>query len=363
MFPHICVKTGSGNLVATEIKARVTEYHEGFCPLTNQMSSIAIENKLKKSLARFRERINNGSYYEAQQTIRSITNRYVYSKNYEAAVSLLYQSTMILLESKQYDEAADLYLYMLEVLQDENKTIQEFEAVDLGKIVNILSTFPNTDANLGNLAKETSKFVNSKVGNEVGIPKINLLLGTKLLQSGIASQIDQSERYLFLSNDVSALKLIVDLEYHTFKAEKKPEDFGLYLARVVLPYLSIKNVKFGELALTKMLQDFQEDIPPEKCQSVNGMLIFEADGDTDMDNCYKLVNFLQLLLALTKRGSKEDSNIFSLILKRYQHVLKRYEGLFERINEIAVTYYNISFIKKQSNLLQDMMGSFLGGGK
>ncbi|GAV28260.1 hypothetical protein PMKS-001730 [Pichia membranifaciens] len=328
-----------------------------------RMSSITIENKMKKSLARFRERINNGSYYEAQQTIRSITNRYVHSKNYEAAISLLYQSTMILLESKQYDEAADLYLYLLEVLQDENKSVEEFEAADLGKIVNILSTFPNTDANLANLAKETSKFANSKVGSDVGLPKINLLLGTKLLQSGVASQIGQSERYLFLTNDVNALKLIVELEYHTFKAEGKPEYFGLYLSRVVLPYLSIKNVKFAELALKKMLEDFQEDTPCERFQNVNGMLIFEADSDGNLDNCYKLVNFLQLLLALAKKGSKEDSNIFSLILKRYQNVLKGYEGLFERINEIAVIYYNISFIKKQSNLLQDMMGSFLGGGK
>ena len=327
------------------------------------MSSLAIENKMKKSLARFRERINNGSYYEAQQTIRSITNRYVHSKNYEAAISLLYQSTMILLESKQYDEAADLYLYLLEVLQDENKSVEEFEAADLGKIVNILSTFPNTDANLANLAKETSKFANSKVGSDVGLPKLNLLLGTKLLQSGVASQIGQSERYLFLTNDVNALKLIVELEYHTFKAEGKPEYFGLYLSRVVLPYLSIKNVKFAELALKKMLEDFQEDTPSERFQNVSGMLIFEADSDGDLDNCYKLVNFLQLLLALAKKGSKEDSNIFSLILKRYQNVLKGYEGLFERINEIAVIYYNISFIKKQSNLLQDMMGSFLGGGK
>ncbi|ODQ46625.1 hypothetical protein PICMEDRAFT_58887 [Pichia membranifaciens NRRL Y-2026] len=327
------------------------------------MSSIAIETKLKKSLARFRERINNGSYYEAQQTIRSITNRYVHSKNYEAAISLLYQSTMILLESKQYDEAADLYLYMLEVLQDENKSVEEFETADLGKIVNILSTFPNTDANLASLAKDTSKFVNAKVGSDVGLPKINLLLGTKLLQSGVASQIGQSERYLFLTSDVNALKLIVELEYHTFKAEGKPEDFGLYLSRVVLPYLAIKNVKFAELALKKMLEDFQEDAPSKRFQSVNGMLIFEADGDSDLDDCYKLINFLQLLLALAKRGSKDDTNIFSLILKRYQNVLKGYEGLFERINEIAVTYYNISFIKKQSNLLQDMMGSFLGGGK
>lgn len=326
------------------------------------MSSAVIENKLKKSLARFRERINNGSYYEAQQTIRSIINRYVHAKNYEAAISLLYQSTMILLESKQYDEAADLYLYLLEVFQDENKDNKEFESNDVNKIINILTIFPNNDANLMNLSKETSKFINSKFNSETGLPKINLLLGSKLIQSGISNQISQSEKYLFLTNDLNALDLIINLEYHTYKLENKKYDFGLYLSRVILPYLLIKNIKFAEIAMKKMLDNFLKEDYVIKYEKINDMLIFEDNDVNEGNNCYKLVNFLQLLLSLVKRGSIEDSNIFTLILKRYQPVLKSYEGLFERINGIAVTYYNISFIKKQSNLLQDMMGSFLGGG-
>ncbi|KAG0682619.1 hypothetical protein C6P40_000293 [Pichia californica] len=330
------------------------------------MSTAAIESKLKKSLARFRERINNGSYYEAQQTIRSIINRYVHSKNYEAAISLLYQSTMILLESKQYDEAADLYLYLLEVFQDENKNIEEFESSDVNKIINILSIFPNNDANLANLSKETSKFINSKFESDVGLPKLNFLLGSKLIQSGIATQIALSERYLFLTNDISALNLIIDLEYNTFKAEKNESEFGIYLARVVLPYLIIKNIKFAEIAMQKMLERYQQDFEASlKFESIHGMSIFESEDESvsESNNSFKLLNCLQLLLSLVKRGSVEDSNIFQLILKRYQPVLKSYEGLFEKINSVAVVYYNISFIKKQSNLLQDMMGSFLGGGK
>lgn len=333
------------------------------------MSSVAIENKLKKSLARFRERINNGSYYEAQQTIRSITNRYVHSKNFDAAVSLLYQSTMILLENKQYDEAADLYLYMIELFQDEGKSIEQFEKDDVNKMTSILSIFPDTDANLQNLAKETSKFINGKVGNAIGLPKLNFLLGSKLIHSCNPALVNQSEKFLFLAEDERALNLILDLEYNTYKAENKPADFGLYLARAVIPYLSIKNIGFAETALETMLKRFQEDEPAYGSENIDGLVVFDIDNgsapveDEHMKNCLKLTNFLQMLLALVKRGSAEDSNIFSLILKRYQPVLKSYEGLFERINEIAILYYNISFIQKKANLLQDMMGSFLGGGK
>lgn len=326
------------------------------------MSSAAIDNKLKKSLARFRERIDNGSYYEAQQTIRSITNRYVFSKNYEAAVSLLYQSTMILLESKQYDEAADLYLYMIEVFQGEGKDLEEFKRSDLNKITSILSTFPDTDANLQNLCKETSKFISLRTSSDVGLPQVNLLLGTKLINSGVASQVNQSEKYLFLSEDKAALNMIIDLEYNTFKIEGKQEDFGLYLARATIPYLSIKNINFAEIALKTMIERFHSEFTDRGNEIVDGMLIYEVNGEDKIDNCYKLINFLQLLIALIKRKSVEDANTFTLILKRYQGVLKHYEGLYERINAIAVLYYNMSFIKKQSNLLQDMMGSFLGVG-
>lgn len=319
------------------------------------MSTTAIESKLKKSLARFKERIGNGSYYEAQQTIRSITNRYVHSKNYDAAISLLYQSTMILLENKQYDEAADLYSYMLEVFAEENKDISIFERDDLNKIISILSIFPDTDANLLNLSKETSKFVNTKVGNPIGLPKLNYLLGTKLYNSGYATQVNLSEKYLFLTEELSALDMLIDLEFNTYVSEGK-DDFGLYLSRVILPYLTIKNIRFAELALNKMLIKYNNT----SFIDVSDMKIFEASEDND-DNNLKLINFLQLLVALIKRHNVEDSNIFSLVLKRYQPTLKSYEGLFERINELAVIYYNISFIKKQANLLQGMMGSLLGG--
>lgn len=326
-----------------------------------------VENKLKKSLARFRERINNGSYYEAQQTIRSITNRYVHAKNYEAAVSLLYQSTLILLESKQYDEAADLYLYMLEVFQDENKEIDLFERDDVNKIMSLITLFPDTDANLGNLAKETSKFLTSKLGNSVGLPKLNFLLGSKLYNSGNVSLISQSEGYLFLSEDAKALEMIIDLEYKTWKTSKVTNDFGLYLARTVLPYLAIKNVKFARMAINEFMERFQKDQPDLQTEAIDGMFIFDGPEETNLNdkllNCQKLVNFLQLLTTLLSRGKIEDANVFQLLIKRYQDIIKTYDGLLERINEIAGIYYNISFIKKQSNLLQDMMGSFLGGGK
>ncbi|TID31040.1 hypothetical protein CANINC_000401 [Pichia inconspicua] len=317
----------------------------------------SVENKLKKSLARFGERIDNGSYYEAQQTIRSITNRYVHSKNYEAAISLLYQSTMILLESKQYDEAADLYLYMLEVF--ENFSSEEFEKDGINKVVSVLSLFPDTDANLQNLAKESNKFLINKLGNPVGSPRVNFLLGTKLFNSGDKKLINQGERYLFLTQELKALDMIIEFEIKSYETEGEKDKIGIYFARVVIPYLMIKNIRFAQLSLNKMLQHFEGTF---NYTNVGDLKIFETEGyNEELSKSLQLINFLQMLISLLQRGQKSDSNIFSVLLKRYQPILQSYEGLYEKINQISITYYGVSYIRKQTNMLQSMMGNLLGG--
>lgn len=322
----------------------------------------AVENKLKRSLARFRERIDNGSFYEAQQTIRSITNRYVHSQNYEAAISLLYQSTMILLESKQYDEAADLYLYMLEVY--EHVSLEEFERDGVNKIISILSLFPDTDANLQNLAKETNKFITGKLGTPVGSPKVNYLLGTKLFNSGDKKLVNQGERYLFLTQELKALEFIIDFEFKSYQSENNKTKFGLYLARAVIPYLMIKNIRFAQLSMSKMLEHLSTEGEELHFTTVNDLKIFEIDESSenqDMNKCVQLINFLQMLISLLQRGQKSDSNIFSVLFKRYQPILQSYEGLYQKVNQISISYYGVSYIQKQTNMLQSMMGSLLGG--
>lgn len=321
----------------------------------------AVENKLKKSLARFRERIDNGSYYEAQQTIRSITNRYVHSKNYEAAISLLYQSTMILLESKQYDEAADLYLYMLEVF--ENLSGEEFERDGVNKVVSVLSLFPDTDANLQNLAKETNKFLINKLGSPVGSPRVNYLLGNKLFNSGDKKLVNQGERYLFLTQELKALDLIIDFEFKSYQEENRKDRIGIYVARVIIPYLMIKNIRFAQLGMNKMLQHFENENGALTYTTVGDLKIFEVEGSQngELNKSFQLINFLQMLIALLQRGQKSDSNVFSVLLKRYQPILQSYEGLYEKVNQISITYYGVSYIRKQTNMLQSMMGNLLGG--
>ena len=55
-----------------------------------------MSDKLQRTITRFRAKIDAGSYYEAHQTVRTITNRYVKAKQYSDAIDLLYQAASIL---------------------------------------------------------------------------------------------------------------------------------------------------------------------------------------------------------------------------------------------------------------------------
>lgn len=331
------------------------------------MAAPSTDAKVKKALARFKDRIEKGSYYEAQQTIRSITNRYVHAGNYEAATELLYQSSMILTEYSKYDEASDLYLYLLEVFELENKPTAEFERSDIMKIVNFLNALPDSDANVPNLAKETHRFATKKTGNDAGIPLLNQNLGEKLYYSGDAAEINMSQRYLFLTNEVSSLQLLSKLYFDTYVKENDQYSFGSYLARMVIPYLMLRNTEFASKGVDLMLAKLhgsKYDFPFSPVENVN---VLEVDQITSTapdkkKSCYRLINFLQLLVQVCSRAEADNAKNFRLLYSRYRVTLEEFNGIPQMVDQLGQLYFNTTVVRKQGNLLQDMMGSFLGGG-
>ncbi|GME75595.1 unnamed protein product [Ambrosiozyma monospora] len=320
----------------------------------------AVQAKLQKSLARFKERISHGSYYEAQQTIRSITNRYIHAKNYNAAIELLYQSSMILMEFKRYDEASDLFLYMLEVFEKDTKPVSDFKNQDLVKIIDFLNVLPNDDPNLSNLSKEVSRFTQKKTENEVGFTNLNLVLAKKLYYSGSAELVAQSEHYLFLSgnNNTESLDLLVELIYQSY-VKSPVESLGSLAARIVLPYLILANVKFANMGLVKLIAKVKNS---DRASSLNfkhvddHLSILDEDDDSS-----KLVNFLTLLISIVERASPENATNFRVLVNRYRPQLSSEEPLLQKVNTIGQLYFNVTVIAAQNNMLQQMMSGLLGG--
>ncbi|GMG20872.1 unnamed protein product [Ambrosiozyma monospora] len=305
-------------------------------------------------------RISHGSYYEAQQTIRSITNRYIHAKNYNAAIELLYQSSMILMEFKRYDEASDLFLYMLEVFEKDTKPVTDFKNQDLVKIIDFLNVLPNDDPNLSNLSKEVSRFTQKKTENEVGFTNLNLVLAKKLYYSESAELVANSEHFLFLSgnNNTESLDLLVDLIYQSY-VKSPVESLGTLAARIVLPYLILSNVKFANMGLVKLIAKVKNS---DRAYSLNfkhvddHLSILDEDDDSS-----KLVNFLTLLISIVERASPENATNFRVLVNRYRPQLSSEEPLLQKVNIIGQLYFKVTVIAAQNNMLQQMMSGLLGG--
>lgn len=67
-------------------------------------------------------RIEEGSYYEAHQQLRVVSQRYVKAKDYDAAIAILFSGAQALLKAGQGGSGCDLCLLLLEVFKTGNKS-------------------------------------------------------------------------------------------------------------------------------------------------------------------------------------------------------------------------------------------------
>lgn len=311
--------------------------------------------KLQKSLDRFKERILNGSFYEAEQTIVSISNRYVLGKKYDSAIELIYNAILILVEHNKYDEGASLYLRLLEIFQEE-KSAENRDQVN--KLETILSSFPDTDSNVANLAKETLKFERS-TSSEFDFARVNEILGMKLLNSGKPEFVNLSEQFLITSSQEKVVEALANFELETMKANGDDQRFAWYVSRLVVSYLLANNVKCASQAYQVMLKANPLSGPSSQ---VAGLTIFDVE-DADASELAlnkKLLNYLQLLVGCMEKG---DERHFQLLYQNYVNVIAQFEGLSSILNSLGENYFNVSVVRKQVNPLQNIMGSFLGGGQ
>lgn len=310
------------------------------------------ELKLKKSLQRFSERIQNGSFYEAEQTILSISTRYIYSKNYQLAIDLIFNAIVILLDNAKYDMAASLYYKLLEIFEQAKIDQRDQNS----KLETILKLFPNGDQNWSTLAKETLKFERN-VSDEFQFGKVNEILGLKLLNGGKAEFVNLSEQFLITSPNEEIVSQLVNFELESMKISNDESNFGSYVSRLVLSYLLTNNTKFAQLSLDLMLSQKPSYFPEPT--DIKGLKIYETQSDDQFGFNIKLVNYLQLLIECCEKGQQRH---FSILFKNYANVIEHFEGLINVVNTLAETKYNFSVIRKQTNPLQ-MMGNLLGGGK
>ncbi|KAJ9612388.1 hypothetical protein H2200_003985 [Cladophialophora chaetospira] len=308
--------------------------------------------KIAKTIARQKEKIAEGNFYEAHQQLRVITARYLKAQDYASASDVLYNGALLLLRAEQGGSGGDLALMLLNDVyvkgeypcNEENKK----------KLLEIFHAFPSEEPIRKRFANEMVSW-SSKFGDlERGDPDIHHAIGKVYAEEGEAYD---AERHLVLGTPASP-PILASVLYTWYKSDQ-PHLAAIYASRSVLPYLVLGNLSSANLALSTFTSHLTTSNPAllamsqpiESSKSGLSLRIFPS---------IPLLNFLSLLLLAAQKG---DSSLYKQLGKHYAPHLKEVEGLWnEALANIGEIWFGIKIPRQSGNPLFDMMGSMLFGG-
>ncbi|KAI1617614.1 hypothetical protein EDD36DRAFT_7337 [Exophiala viscosa] len=308
--------------------------------------------KIAKTIARQKEKIAEGNFYEAHQQLRVITARYLKAQDYTSACDVLYNGSLLLLRAGQGGSGGDLALMLL----NDVYTKGEWACTDENRkrLLEILRAFPPEEPTRKRFVSETVAW-SGKFGDvERGDAVIHAEVGKMFAEEG---EVYDAERHLILGTADSA-PILATLHY-TWYALDQPHLAPIYASRSVLPYLLVGDLASANRALSTFTSHLTTSNPAllamsqpiESSKSGLTVRVFPS---------IPLLNFLGLLLLAAQKG---DSSLFRQLAKYYAPHLKDAEGLWgDALANIGEVWFGIRMPRQGGNPLFDMMGSMLFGG-
>lgn len=319
--------------------------------------------KLQRTILRFKSKIESGSYYEAHQTLRTITNRYIKSRQYSEAIDLLYQGSSILSTNKEYASASDLISYLITVYgEGDIKCVNEGANKEYKlKLIELINLLPDTDPILPDLAKQSISWSQASENSKFGDTDLHYVFGVKFLNSvkDESTKLTEEERKkLFVYAEThqilgthDSLSPYVDFLYEWFEKTNNTVDPGVFLSRAVINYSYLKNIKFVQESIDKYMSKLTSSNKDFEVVEESGSKIYYY-----ADTQYQLVNFLQLL-AITL--SKENAGPkFMKLYEQYKAVLVKYDSLAP-VEYLGRLYFGLKLGNPQGG--QNMLANLMGG--
>mmetsp|Transcript_454 Transcript_454/g.520 ORF Transcript_454/g.520 Transcript_454/m.520 type:complete len:326 (+) Transcript_454:212-1189(+) len=320
------------------------------------------EAKLQRTILRFKSKIESGAYYEAHQTLRTITNRYVKSNQYSDAIDLLYQGSSILSSNKEYASASDLISYLINVYEESGiKCTNEGSNKDYKlKLIELISLLPDTDPSLPDLAKQSIgwsqtdklKFGDCDLHHTLGAKFLNSVKdeSNNLTEDDRQKLFAYAESHLILGTHES-LPVYIDFLYQWFEDSKDNVDPGVFMSRAVINYSYLKNVKFVQESIKKFMSKLiAEHEDYEVIEESESKIYYYQDPN------FQFVNFLQLLsITLVKENAGQK---FMKLYHEYKNVLVKYESLGP-VEYLGKLYFGLNLGNPQGG--QNMLANLMGG--
>ncbi|KAL4899253.1 hypothetical protein BDW74DRAFT_117359 [Aspergillus multicolor] len=317
-------------------------------------------SRIDKTIARQREKIASGAYYEAHQQLRVIAARYIKQSNYDAAAEILAGGATALLRAGSQQGASasggDLAIMLVaEVYVKAGWAIAGGDDDTEGRarkkrLIELLREFPSEEPTRKRFIQEAIGWSGRFGPVERGDPELHHAVGSVYAED---KEPYEAEKHLVLGTSESA-ETLAKLEYEWYTNDE-PHTAGIYAARAVIPFLLIGNLRSANKAFLIFTSRLSSANPTLGVQEISS-----ATSDVRVYPVLPLVNFLNLLLLAIQRGS---ADLFKQLTAHYATQIREAGILDDALPQIGEQYFAIN-IPRQGNPLLDMMGSmFFGGGQ
>ncbi|CAI7629221.1 unnamed protein product [Penicillium glandicola] len=314
-----------------------------------------MSSRIDKVIARQREKIADGAYYEAHQQLRVIAVRYIKQSNYDAAAEILAGGAKELLKagSQQGASASGGDLAIMLVLEVYNKAEWEVSGDAEGRarkkrLIELLREFPSEEPTRKRFIQEMIGW-SAKFGSlERGDSDLHHAVGSVYAED---NEPYEAEKHLILGTSESA-ETLAKLEYEWYTSDE-PHTAALYASRAVFPYLLTGNLRSANKALLIFTSRLSAANPQLGVQDVSS-----SSSDARVFPVLPLMNFISMLLLTIQRGS---ADLFRQLTSHYATQIREVGIWDDALAQIGEQYFAIK-IPRQGNPLMDMMSGMLFGG-
>ncbi|PNY28396.1 Golgi to ER traffic protein 4 [Tolypocladium capitatum] len=302
-------------------------------------------SKVDRIVARLREKIADGDYYEAQQQTRVAASRYIKAQNWPAAIDILANVAQSLLKAGQGGSGGDLCVMMVDVYRQAEMRPDSASKV---RLLTCLRLFDGEEPTRKRFITEMIGW-SAKFGEyPAGDPELHHVAGSLYAED---HDTYEAERHLLLGTKDSP-EVLFRMEYAWYK-EGDEHLAPHYAARAILPYLLVGNVRAANTCYRLFTSALSSEDAGLGVQDVCG-----ASSDIRIFPSLPLLNFLGLLLLAIQRGAAE---VYKGLVSKYATPINDTEAWAEPLEMIAEMYFGIAR-PRQSNPLMDMMSGLFGGG-
>ncbi|KAF3925609.1 hypothetical protein ABW21_db0205912 [Orbilia brochopaga] len=304
--------------------------------------------RIEKTIARLKQRIEEGQHYEAHQQLRVVSARYLKQSNPQSAIDILYSGALSLLQASQFASGGDLSLSLVDVYTTHAVPC---DPTSKARLYTLLGLLPGEEPTRKQIINAAVLWSSKCSDYEAGDPELHHFAGSLYAKD---HEPYDAEKHLLLGTKDSCV-VLTNLLY-TWYTQDEPSTAALYVSRAVLCYLLIGNVREAGTSLDLFTSRLLEDNKGGKLavQSVETSML-----DARIFPAMPMMNFLRLLVLAVTRG-RGATDAYRALRSHYNLLLQEVGGWDEALEQIAEMYFGIQ-VPRQRNFMADMMSSLFGG--